>query len=75
MAAANPEFTYTFVRNGAFLDWGIEQSFLLDLKLGKPRIFDGGDQFFASTTLESVGQAVVGVLKHPDETKNRAVYV
>lgn len=74
-AAANPDFSYTLVRNGAFLDWGLEMSFLLDLKYGKPRIFDGGDQLWSTTTLKSVGQAVVGVLEHPDETKNRAVYV
>ena len=30
---------------------------------------------FSATTIASVGQAVVGVLKHPEETKNRAVYV
>jgi uncharacterized protein YbjT (DUF2867 family) len=74
-AAANPDFSYTLVRNGAFLDWGLENSFVLDLKSGKPRIFDGGDQLWSTTTLKSVGQAVVGVLEHPDETKNRAVYV
>lgn len=50
-------------------------NFLLDLKSGKPRIFDGGDQLFSTTTLKSAAQAVVGVLEHPDETKNRAVYV
>ena len=30
---------------------------------------------FSVTTLDSVGQAVVGVLSHPEETKNRFVYV
>ena len=45
------------------------------MKSGKPRLFDGGDRLFSTTTLKSVGQAVVGVLEHPDETKNRAVYV
>lgn len=74
-AAANLDFTYSLVRNGAFLDWGLQKNFLLDLKSGKPRIFDGGDRLFSVTTLASVGQAVVGVLKHPDETKNRVVYV
>ena len=74
-AAAYPDFSYTLVRNGGFLDWGLEMNFLLDLKSGKPRIFDGGDQLWSTTTLNSVGQAVVGVLEHPDETKNRAVYV
>jgi uncharacterized protein YbjT (DUF2867 family) len=74
-AAANPDFTYTLVRNGAFLDWGLEKNFLVDLKSGSPRIFDGGDQLLSTTTLESVAKTVVGVLEHPDETRNRAVYV
>ncbi|KAG0646468.1 Oxidoreductase BOA1 [Hyphodiscus hymeniophilus] len=73
--AANPDFAYTLIRNGAFLDWGLDMNFLLDMKSGKPAIYDGGDQLFSTTTLKSVGQAVVGVLTHPDETKNRAVYV
>jgi nucleoside-diphosphate-sugar epimerase len=75
VASKNPKFSYTYVRNGPFLDWGLEHNFLLDLASGKPRIFDGGNQIFSTTTLESVGRAVVGVLSKPDETKNRAVYV
>lgn len=74
-ARANPSFTYTHIRNGAFLDWGIEHNFLVDLKSGSPRIYDSGDQLFSSTSLATVGQAVVGVLSHADETRNRAVYI
>lgn len=57
------------------MDWGLEHSFLLNWKEGKPEIFDSGDQLFSATTLESVGQAVVGILSHPEETKNRQVKV
>lgn len=67
--------TYTSVYNNAFLDWSIKHNFLLDLSENKPKIFDGGDLLFSATTLDSVGDAVVGVFKHPDETKNRIVYV
>ena len=74
-AAAKPDFTYTLVCNGAFLDWGFEKNFLLNWKESKPKLFDGGKHVFSATTLESVGQAVVGVLSHPEETKNRFVYV
>ena len=76
-AAAGPDgtFTYTLVSNGAFLDWGLEKSFLIDWKEGKPKLFDGGEKRFSATTLESVGQAVVGILTHPAETANRFVYV
>ena len=76
-AAAKPDgaFTYTLVCNNAFLDWGLEKNFLLNWKEGKPALFDGGEKRFSATTLDSVGQAVVGVLTHPAETANRFVYV
>lgn len=74
-AASNSGFTYTLFCNNAFLDWGLEQNFLLAWKDGKPKLFDGGNTVFSSTALDSVGQGVVGVLSHPDETKNRFVYI
>lgn len=76
-AAAKPDgdFTYTLVCNNAFLDWGLEKNFILNWAESKPRLFDGGRNVFSATTLDSVGQAVVGVLTHPEETKNRFVYV
>lgn len=67
--------TYTFVHNGAFLDWGLEHGFILKTSDSKPVIVDSGDSVFSTTTLGSVAQAVIGVLTHPDETKNRSVYV
>ena len=38
-------------------------------------IYDAGTEQFTGTTLEGIGQAVVGVLQHPDETANRFVKV
>ena len=76
-AAAKPDgdFTYTLVCNNVFLDWGLEKNFLLNWKDSKPKLFDGGKNVFSATTLDSIGQAVVGVLTHPEETKNRFVHV
>lgn len=76
-AASKPdgEFTYTLVCNNAFLDWGLEKNFLLNWKESKPKLFDGGNSVFSATTLDTVGQAIVGVLTHPAETKNRFVYI
>ncbi|KAG9256562.1 uncharacterized protein F5Z01DRAFT_477553 [Emericellopsis atlantica] len=73
--AKSTETTYTFVYNGAFLDWGIERSFLINPSGDKTRVVEGGDIPFSTTTLASVADAVYGVLKHPEETKNRAVYI
>jgi hypothetical protein len=67
--------TYTLVYNNAFLDWGLKNKFILDLSSKKPQVINGGNLEFSTTTLASIGDAVVGVLNHPDETKNRAVYI
>lgn len=36
-------------------------------------IYDSGTEQFTGTTLEGIGQAVVGVMQHPNETANRFV--
>lgn len=69
------DLTYTFVYNSSFLDWGLQYDFILKTSDGKPTIFDGGDILFTATTLPSIADGVVGVLKHPEETKNRPVYL
>ncbi|KAH8804518.1 hypothetical protein F5884DRAFT_754127 [Xylogone sp. PMI_703] len=74
-AAAKADFTYTLVCNNAFLDWGLQKSILLNWRESKPKLFDGGNTVFSTTTLDTVGQAIVGVLSHPEETRNRFVYV
>lgn len=38
-------------------------------------IYDAGEEIFTGTTLEGIGQSVVGVLRHPAETANRFVHV
>lgn len=82
-ARENPQFTYSLIRNGAFLDWSLSQGFFLALKpepesesgtITTP-LFDGGDRPFSTTTLATIAQAVVGVLRRPEETKNRVVFV
>ncbi|PHH62286.1 hypothetical protein CDD81_7274 [Ophiocordyceps australis] len=73
--AKTSPITYTYVVNGPFLDWGLEHEFIMRLSNGKPVIFDGGDYVFSATTLDSIADAVVGILAHPEETKNRTVYI
>jgi nucleoside-diphosphate-sugar epimerase len=69
------EISYTLINNGLFLDWGIQVGLLLNSKGEPTRVFDGGSDKHSFTLLSDVAQAVVGVLKHPKETHNRAVYV
>ncbi|KAI1313337.1 NAD(P)-binding protein, partial [Xylaria venustula] len=73
--AATSGLTYTFILNGPFFDWGLRAGFLAKIKERSVTLWDGGEQLFSTTTLDSIGQAVVGVLKNPEETKNRPVYV
>ena len=47
----------------------------MNLKEKSISLFDGGDRLFSTTSLSTIGKAVAGILKHPEETKNRAVYV
>jgi uncharacterized protein YbjT (DUF2867 family) len=73
--AKQGKISYTFVYNGIFLDWGIKHNFFFDLSQPEVTVWDNGDVEFSTTTLASVGDAVVGVLTHPEETQDRIVYV
>ena len=68
-------FTYTLVRNGPFLDWCLKKGFFANFKAETTPFYDGGDRPFSTTTLATIGKAVVGVLQHLDETRNRVVFV
>lgn len=67
--------SYTLVCTGPFFDWGLKIPFIVNLKGKSIDLFDGGDRLFSTSTLSTIGKAVVGVLKNPEPTKNRAVYV
>ncbi|KAH8598419.1 putative oxidoreductase CipA-like protein [Bisporella sp. PMI_857] len=68
--------TYTYVINSVFLDWGLQNNFILDLSQHNPTIFGSGDEAFSTTTMATAAKAVVGVLEqHYDKTKNRAIYI
>jgi uncharacterized protein YbjT (DUF2867 family) len=71
----NGEVTYTLVLNNIFLDWAINYGFLIDAKNKKLVLYDGGETLYSTTPLHAVAKGVVGVLKHPEETANRAVRI
>lgn len=73
--AAKADFTYILVCNTGFLDWGLKKNFLLNFKESKPKLFDGSKNVFSATRLDAVEQAVFGVMSHPEETRDRFVYV
>lgn len=73
--AASSGMSYTVICTGPFFDWGILVGFIMSLKEKSILLFDGGDRLFSTTSLPTIGKAVAGVLKHPEQTKNRAVFV
>lgn len=46
-----------------------------DVANHKAIIYDDGTEAFTGTTLEGIGQSVVGVMRHPEQTANRFVKV
>ncbi|ETN37759.1 uncharacterized protein HMPREF1541_07382 [Cyphellophora europaea CBS 101466] len=75
LADSQPGFTWTAVLNQAFLDSGLTNGFIADVPNHKINLYDGGDTPFSATRLDTIARAVVGVLSHLEETRNRAVYV
>ncbi|OJJ44460.1 hypothetical protein ASPZODRAFT_135286 [Penicilliopsis zonata CBS 506.65] len=77
VAARNPNFTYCGIATGNPIDWALKRfpKMGFNLKDQSAVIYDAGNEMFTGTTLQGIGQAVVGVLSHLEETKNRLVKV
>ncbi|KAM0355175.1 hypothetical protein ACHAPU_001039 [Fusarium lateritium] len=76
-ANANSAFTWTGIVSGNPIDWAMKRFPLMgfNIKNRSAIIYDGGKEHFTGTTLEGIGQSVVGVLQHAKETANRSVKV
>lgn len=76
-AETNPRFTWTGISSGNPIDWALRRfpPMGFDVKKNVAVIYDKGTEEFTGTTLEGIGQSVVGVLQHLDETANRFVTV
>ncbi|KAL8371177.1 hypothetical protein RB595_001157 [Gaeumannomyces hyphopodioides] len=75
VAEGGGAFSYTVVMNASFLHPGYALNFLVDMDKKKALIKDGGDVLFCAATLAHIGQAIVGIFTHPDETANRSVKI
>ncbi|CAG8892380.1 unnamed protein product [Penicillium egyptiacum] len=73
-AAQQSGLSYSQLLTGPFLDWGIQNGFLLNLA-GPVALYDGGDRRFSATTLGGIGKGVVGIINNLEATKNSAVYI
>lgn len=71
----HPNFTYTSVTNGPFLDWCLKMGLFGNLKTREATVWDGGETRISTTTQASVGKTVVGVFKNLEATKNKEIRV
>ena len=76
-AAANPSFTWTSIATGNPIDWALKcfPTMGFDIKNQSAIIYDAGMESFTGTTLQGIGQSVVGILQNPVKTANRTVKV
>ncbi|KAI1043206.1 hypothetical protein LB505_006157 [Fusarium chuoi] len=76
LAKEYPGFSWTSLVCGHFFDYGILDGLLhTDLETNTAVILDKGDVPASASTLRRVAEALVAVLKRPDTTKNRLLYV
>ncbi|KAL4861048.1 hypothetical protein BDV12DRAFT_204414 [Aspergillus spectabilis] len=71
----NEWFSWTGIANGLFLDWCLRENIILNLHQHTATLYNGGDVIFSATLLSDVAAAVIGVITHLEETRNRVVYV
>ncbi|KAK4187481.1 hypothetical protein QBC35DRAFT_523541 [Podospora australis] len=67
------EISWTGLSTGLFFDWALERFGLgvINLADKTATVVDSGNEKFQVSNLRQVGKAVVGILKHPEETKNK----
>ncbi|KAI1084597.1 putative isoflavone reductase like protein P3 [Whalleya microplaca] len=69
------DITYTYIYNNIFMDWSIKTGVLLNLKEARAHLYDGGERAVSMIRVPTAAQAVVAILTHFEETKNRPVYI
>ncbi|KAB8260635.1 hypothetical protein BDV32DRAFT_158704 [Aspergillus pseudonomiae] len=68
--------SWTAIATSGLLDWGLENGFLeFNVANRTATIWDGGNQSFTLTNEKQLSQAVVSVLQHPQETRNKYLYI
>ena len=73
--AASGGMTYSIMCTGPILDFEIRMGNFMDLRQKTIKLFDGGNRVFSTTSSPTIGKAITGVFTHPEETKNRVLYV
>ncbi|KAJ5710421.1 hypothetical protein N7488_004577 [Penicillium malachiteum] len=71
----HPSLSYSLVVHGPLFDICLAGGLLCDVKNREMTIYDGGNNRFSTTYLTDLGAVVVGILRNPEKTKNRAIFV
>jgi hypothetical protein len=56
---SHPEFTWTAIANGLFLDWGLQSGVIVDLAQHSATLSDGDDVPLSATNHADVAEAVL----------------
>ncbi|KAF5675771.1 hypothetical protein FHETE_2374 [Fusarium heterosporum] len=68
--------SWTGLATGLLFDWGLANGFLgFDINNRSATIWDDGNKKFTLTNERRLSEAVVSVLEHPEETRNRYLYI
>ncbi|KAL7953615.1 NAD(P)-binding protein [Trichoderma compactum] len=69
-------FSWTGVATSLLFDWGLRSGFLgYDIANKTATVWDGGDKSFTLTNERDLGIAIASVLKKPEETSNKYLFV
>lgn len=76
LAREHVGFSWTSLVNGHFFDWGLRESFLhFDLGSRRAEIVDDGNTRSSQATLAQIARATVAVLRRPEATRNRMLFI
>ncbi|CEI62538.1 hypothetical protein FVEN_g5080 [Fusarium venenatum] len=68
--------SWTGLATGLLFDWGLANGFLgYDIKNRTAKVWDEGNKRFTLTNEKQLAQAIISTLQHPEETRNRYLYV
>jgi hypothetical protein len=73
--ARSGDLEYTIFSTGPFLDFVISVPFAVDFANRIVELYDNGEHPFSTTSVASIGKAVVGALRNAEATKNRVLFV
>ena len=70
------KIAHTLITTGPFLDWGFDTGFLgFDVVNHTATLYDEGKHKFSGTSLPTIGKALVAILKQPQLTQNKHIYL